>query len=73
MEEVGDRVYVNEGEAVIYRDGKIHAIQKISQLDEEFFKAIKVIFPESEIHILGFDKLKDGLAYREHKAEEEDF
>lgn len=48
---------MNENEVAIYKDGKLHAITKVDNADREFIETLKILFPESDIEILGFDKL----------------
>jgi hypothetical protein len=66
-----DKVYISPGEAVIYRDGKIHAVTTISKIDEEFFKTMKLIFPDSDVTILPYDKTDNGVVAKEEVNEED--
>jgi hypothetical protein len=58
-----DKLYMNKDEVAIYRDGELHAITRVDKIEKEFIENLKVVFPESDICILGFDEL-EGTAPR---------
>ena len=54
---MSDKLYMNENEVAVYKDGKLHAITKVDNTEREFIESLKLLFPESDIQILNFNQL----------------
>ena len=52
-----DKLYMSENEVAVYRDGVLHAITKVDNTEKEFIEMLKVLFPESDITVLGLELL----------------
>jgi hypothetical protein len=54
---MSDKLYMNKDEVAIYRDSELYSITRVNADEWEFIENLKILFPESDIEILGFSKI----------------